>query len=99
MADIISEIKSTVFDMVVINKSNKDLIDITHNIDDYLFKLYMDHKINGFTGSILEKEIVRFDVQGPSDRGSYGWITLSFLANHDDKHNKVISYNRAMKGI
>lgn len=97
--DTISEIKSTVFDMVVINKSEKNLIDITHDIDEYLFSLYMNSKINGFTGANLENGIVKFNVQRSGYRGSYGWIKLSFLGNYYDKRNKIIAYERAMKGI
>jgi len=76
---------------------SKDLFDMSFDIEDYLFKLYNDNKINGFDSVQVIGNKIQLDIQKPGQRGADGWELITFVVDRGKKLNTA--YDNAMKGV
>jgi hypothetical protein len=84
-------------DVDVLVKTAVSKLHLSFDIEDYLFQLYFDNEINGFSAIEFIGNLVKFEVQKPGERGSDGWVEFEYQVDTIDK--TLDAYERAMRGI
>lgn len=92
--EIIDKIRQ---DVDVIVKTSTSKLHLSFDIEDYLFQLYFDNEINGFSAIDIIGDFVKFEVQKPGERGPDGWVEFEYRL--DISNNTFSAYDRAMSGI
>jgi len=89
--EIVDQIRQ---DVDILVKTAVSKLHLTFDIEDYLFKLYFNNRINGFSAIEVIGNFVKFEIQRPGERGPNGWEEYEYQLD-----STLSAYERAMSGI